>query len=188
MRMRIVAVLTALAALFVFTGCGPTNTGSGQEADSKSGQSAYDTQVKNQPAHSMKYSNSRDQINFYLDTWGVKGKVAYTYLLNDSGKAIGYYITVGPPITMCASLRPTYKVIVPDVTGDNTVPLAVPAPGSDGVYYSGGQCNTYYAKDAENGAFIEFTVGNGMNMLTYDQPLAPGLVGGAPNLGNVTSK
>jgi len=185
MRMKIVALAAALAALFMVTGCGPDTSGDGQKQESATGQSNYDAQVKNQPAHNMPYSNSRDTINFYIDTWGKKGAQAYTYLMNDSGEAIGYYVTVGPPVTMCASLRPNYKVITPEIPGDNAVPLVVPAPGTDGVYYSGGQCNTYYAKDAVNGTFIEFTVGNGMNMLTYNQPLAPGIVGGAPNLGEV---
>jgi hypothetical protein len=41
----------------------------------------------------------------------------------------------------------------------------------DGVYYSGGECNTYYGKDATTGSFIEYTVGLGINVLLYNQPL-----------------
>jgi hypothetical protein len=47
----------------------------------------------------------------------------------------------------------------------------VPAPGVDGVYYSGGQCNSYYGKDATTGAYVEYTAGLGINVLLFDEPL-----------------
>jgi hypothetical protein len=189
MMKPVIAGLIALVAVFALSGCMDEQSpkqGNGQKAETATGQSNYDQQVLKQPAHNMPYSATRDTINFFIDTWGQKGKVAYNYLMNDSGRPIGYYVTEGLPVTMCASIRPNYDVKTYDGGTDGaTVPQIVPAPSTDGVYYSGGQCNTYYAKDADNGAFLMFTVGNGMNLLSYDQPLAPGIVGGAPNLGNV---
>jgi hypothetical protein len=184
----IVAILAGIALMVSLSACmeSQPKDGNGQKQESATGQTNYDTQVKNQPAHDMPYSPTRDTINFFVDTWGKKGKVAYNYLMNANGDAIGYYVTEGLPVTMCASIRPPYNIKTYDGGSDGaTVPQVVPAPSTDGVYYSGGECNTYYAKDAENGAFLMFTVGNGMNLLSYDQPLAPGIVGGAPNLGNI---
>lgn len=179
-------VIAAIVALFVgavlFTGC-DSKTGDGQEAESKTGQANYDKLVQQEPAHDQTYSSTRKTLNFWVDTWGKGKKTAYIYLLNSEGGVIGYYVTEGPPVSMCTSLRPNYKIVTPDITGDNDVPLVVPAPSTDGVYYSGGECNTYYAKDANTGAYIQFTAGLGINVLLYDAPLSPGVVGDAPNLG-----
>lgn len=178
------AIVAAVLGVFLFAGC-DTGEPSGQDKETKTGQSNYDRLVEQQPAVDMEYSATRDTINFFTETWGEKGKTAYVYLMNNEGTVIGYYVTAGPPVSMCTSIRPTYQIIKPEITGDNNVPLAVPAPGADAAYYSGGECNTYYAKDANTGAYIQFTAGMGINPLIYDQPLTPGVVGDAPNLGNV---
>lgn len=181
----IAAVVAALFGIVVLTGCDEGKETSGVKTEQKSGESNHDRLVEQQPAENMDYSSTRETINFFTETWGQKGKVAYTYLMNSTGDVIGYYVTEGPPVSMCTSIRPTYKIEIPDVTGDNTVPVVVPAPGADGAYYSGGECNTYYAKDANTGAYVQFTAGMGINPLLYDQPLSPGIVGDAPNLGAV---
>lgn len=119
-----------------------------------------------QPAHTMRYSPSRDTINFWIDTWGKPGKLSYVYLLAANGQMIGYYVFKGLPVSYCAALTPTYDLYKSD-NGN----LVLPAPGVDGVYYSGGQCNAYYGKDATTDSYIEYTVGEGISALVYERPL-----------------
>lgn len=178
MSKRLIAVLFALTALFL-TGC--EGESDGVKAETNSGTANHNRLVEQQPAEEMQYSSTRETINFFTRTWGQRGKTAYVYLMNNEGKVVGYYVTEGPPVSMCTSIRPTYKVLD---TAEST-DLVVPAPGADGAYYSGNECNTYYAKDANTGAYLQFTAGMGINPLLYDQPLSPGIVGDAPNLGNV---
>lgn len=160
--------LTALAmivAVMVISSCTSSND-QGQREESQTQQSNYDQLVAQDPAHTMNYSPTRKTINFWIDTWNKPGQLAYVYLMNESGDLIGYYVLQGPPVSMCTSLTPNYKIY--EYNGGQ---MSVPAPGIDGVYYSGGECNTYYGKDAQTGAYVEFTLGMSMNMLLYNQPL-----------------
>lgn len=181
----IVLLIAAVLAVFTFSACEVEDTGDGQKKETKTVQENYDGLVDSQPAHTMKYSPTRETKNFWIDTWGQKGKTSYVYLMNNDGKVIGYYVFDGLPVNYCTSLVVPYQIKVPDVTGDNTTPVVVPAPSVDGTFGANCDPNTYYGKDATTGAFIQYTAGMGINPLLYDQPLAPGVVGGAPNLGEV---
>ena len=90
--------------------------------------------------------------------------------MNSEGKVLGFYVMKGLPVSYCTSLTPNYKIYNDggDSGGGN---LLLPAPSIDGVYYSGGECNRYYGFDVNTGAYMEFTVGQSMNMLLYDKPL-----------------
>jgi hypothetical protein len=179
-RKRIYLALVTMALVFSLSACVEEDK-SGQQSEQQTNQQNYDRLAKAQPAESMDYSSTRETINFFGRTWGVEGKVAYVYLMNNEGTVIGYYVTAGPPVSMCTSLRPNY--LWEDIPGDeDDVKQQVPAPGTDGAYYSGGECNTYYAKDANTGAYIQYTAGQGINPLLYDQPLDPRIVKDAPNL------
>jgi hypothetical protein len=127
----------------------------------------YARLAQQQPAHAMDYSPSRDTINFWIDTWGKPGKLSYVYLLASNGQMIGYYVFKGLPVSYCAALTPTYDV----VKDSSNWAFPVPAPGVDGVYYSGGQCSAYYGKDATTNSYIEYTVGQGISALIYERPL-----------------
>lgn len=162
-------IIIILALVFGLSAC--DDGGTGQSTEIKSGQSNYNRQVKQVPAHDMKYPVTRVTINGWIDTWGQQGKVSYVYMMNANGEAIGYYVLKGLPVSYCVSLRPNYTFVGTPDDGDNAKNQKVPAPSTDGVYYSGGQCNTYYGFDAVTGAYIEYTVGLGINVLLYDQPL-----------------
>lgn len=167
-RRRLTTILAAVAVgatAFIFAGCpGDEN---GQTASTKVQQSNYDMLVKKQPPHTMKYSPSRETINDWIDEWGQEpGKLAYVYIRNGAGDVIGYYVFVGPPLTNCAALTPTYKIY----TSSNGN-VMTPAPGMDGVHYSGGQCELYYGTDAVTKTTIAFTVGNAQSMTYFGQPL-----------------
>jgi hypothetical protein len=172
-----IALATSLAA------CSNSSNDSGQRNEQATQQSNYDKLVASDPAHTMAHSPTRDTINAWIDTWSKPGKLSYVYLQNADGKITGYYVLKGLPVSYCTSLTPNYKVITPEIPGDNNVPLQVPAPAIDGVYYSGGECNTYYGFDATTGAYLEYTAGLGINVLLYDQPLPPQKLGGAIALG-----
>lgn len=161
---------TFLAALFlsvfILSGCEEI-AASPQDQEDKTRQAGYGALVANQPAHKMSYSPTRATKNFWVDTWNKKGKLSYVYLLNAQGQTIGYYILEGLPVSYCTSLIPPYKIIGQYDVQD----LVVPGPSVDGTYSSAANCNVFYGKDATSGAYIEYTTGQGINALLYDQPL-----------------
>lgn len=172
---RVMKIIGALAlslfAIFALSACNDGKDTSTAGKETQIQQDGYKRLAAEEPAHSMTYPVTRKTINFWIDTWNKPDKLAYVYLMNNNGDLIGFYTLQGPPVSMCTSQTPNYKIITPEIPGDNNVPLSVPAPGVDGVYYSGGECNTYYGKDATSGAFVEYTVGQGINVLLYDAPL-----------------
>lgn len=141
--------------------------GSSQEKEMKVQKGTYQDLVQKEPAKHMTNPKTRETINFWTETWNNPEQLAYVYLQNSSGEMIGYYALDGPPVSMCASLTPNYDT-VHSSSGGYTV---VPTPGIDGVYRSAEDCSRYFAKDATTGAYVEFTVGMGINMLLYTEPL-----------------
>lgn len=163
-----VAVTIALSASSCDDGTGSSSNP--QQSDSQTRQDSYERLEAGQPAEGMDYSPSRSTINFWASTWEQEGKLSFIYLQGANGELLGYFVLEGLPVSYCASLTPNYEKIGLDL-GDFRGETIVPAPGIDGVYYSGGQCATYYGKDATTGAYIEYTVGNGQNVLLFDEPL-----------------
>jgi hypothetical protein len=137
-----------------------------QQKESQSRQAGYDQLVANQPGKTMTYSPTRELINFWIETWNEPNKLSFVYFQNANGDVNGYYVLQGLPVSMCASISPTYEVQYNDSAGR----VVVPAPANDGVYYSGGQCNTYYGMDATTGTYLEWTAGLGINTMVYEEP------------------
>ena len=167
---RVILSIAAGAALILALGAGACggNQSDPQRDESRRRQATYQDLVAAQPAHGMSYSPSRDQINFWIDTWGQEpGKISYVYLLASNGQMIGYYVFQGLPVSYCAALTPTYE----HYRHSDGFGYPVPAPGVDGVYYSGGQCSAYYGRDASTGSYLEYTTGQGISALVYEQPL-----------------
>lgn len=163
MHRRVIAALIAAAAL-VLVGC--NDQPEAQEKERGRQQSNYEKLVDGQAAKTMKYSPTRETINFWIDTWNEPNKLAYVYLQAANGELLGYYVLEGLPVSYCASLTPNYRIEW-DAEGN----VVVPAPAMDGVYYSGGQCNAYYGKDATTGSYVEYTAGLGINVLLFEEPL-----------------
>jgi len=186
---RLTKTLSALAAApLLIIGLAACEDGkpSAQENEDKSRQSNYEKLVANQPAASMDYSPSRDTKNFWIKTWGEKGKVSYVYLLSN-GKPWAFAVIKRLPVSYCTSLVPPYQIEIPDVTGDNTTALTVPGPSVDGTYSSSSNCGTMYGEDATTGAYVEWTVGADTTMLLRDQPLPLNMYADALPLGDTTA-
>lgn len=170
-RNRGVVVLVLFLTFFALSAesCGETKPSS-TESESQSRDGSYDALVKGQPAHSMNYSPTRDTINGWIDTWGKKGAVSYVYLKAADGSLQGYFVLKGLPVSYCQGLTPPYRKADIDLgtEGGETI---VPAPGVDGVFYGGADCNRYYGFTADTGAYVEYTVGQGISVLLYNQPL-----------------
>jgi hypothetical protein len=156
----------AIMGLLVLLGTACTSENDTAKTERNVRASGYARLAAQQPAHTMDYSPSRDTINFWIDTWGKPNKLSYVYLLASNGQMIGYYVFKGLPVSYCAALTPTY-----DIYRRNDALLSLPAPGVDGVYYSGGQCTAYYGKDATTNSYIEYTTGQGISALVYERPL-----------------
>jgi hypothetical protein len=158
-----------IATLLLTAGACDTSSPSASQKESSSRDHSYSALVNRQPAHHMDYSPTRETINSWIDVWNDPNAVSYVYLQGADGKLLGYYVLKGRPVTMCAALTPPDQVEHHSGT-DNGGNVDRPAPGTDGVYYSGGQCNDYYGFTTD-GVYVEFTLGNGQNELLYTQPL-----------------
>jgi uncharacterized lipoprotein YehR (DUF1307 family) len=88
-RKRIYLALVTMTLVFSLSACVEEDK-SGQQSEQQTNQQNYDRLAKAQPAESMDYSSTRETINFFGRTWGVEGKVAYVYLMNNEGTVIGY--------------------------------------------------------------------------------------------------
>lgn len=190
-RGKSAAVLVAvlLAVLFSASDCDdPENPpGSGAVAENKTRTSNYDRLVKSQPALTMDYSPTRDTKNFWIKTWGAKGKVSYVYLLSE-GKPWAFAVIKRLPVTYCVSMvKPTEERTF-DFGTDAGGALSVPAPSIDGTYGSGSNCTSYYGEDATTGAYVEWTVGADTTMLLRDQPLPLNLYQDAIPLGDTQAQ
>jgi hypothetical protein len=168
------AALAAVAVLALFVaGCNDGND-KPQKSEAKIRDDSYARLAANQPAHTMQYSPTRDQINFWIDTWGKEpGKTSYVYIQNASGKITGYYVFKGLPVSYCAALTPTYRFEGTPHDGSDALDQQVPAPSVDGVYYgnSGALCGTYYGRDETTNQYVEYTVGQSQNVLVYEKPI-----------------
>ncbi len=156
--------LMAIVALFLVA-CEEDNDSEKSERGVQD--SNYDRLVKMEPAKEVTNPKTRETVNFFTETWNEEGQLAYVYLQNNEGDMIGYYALDGPPVSMCTALTPPEKANYYSNGGTSVTT----APGIDGVYRSDEDCSRYYGKDAESGAYVEFTVGMGINMLLYTEPL-----------------
>lgn len=173
MRRQLTIAVAGICAVLLLgaSSCGDEPQPPAQEQETERQQDAYDRLTADQPANVAEYSPTRETINYWLDTWGKEpGKLSYVYLLASNGQMVGYFIFEGLPVSYCASLTPTYRMERP-WGGNGQNGHMVPAPAMDGVYYSGGQCQAYYGKDAVSASYMEYTIGNGISALVYEQPL-----------------
>jgi hypothetical protein len=165
----------AVAAVCVALGIGvlgacTSEDKSSRAKESASRQSNYDRLVANQPAHTGDYSPTRETKNFWIDTWMKNpGKKSYVYIQNANGE-YGYYILKGLPVSYCVSLLPPEVKTRGDLGGHDG-DLVVQGPSMDGTYSSSSNCNTMYGKDAESGAYMEWTIGMNQSYFLYDQPM-----------------
>lgn len=168
-KTKLVLGVLVVVLITAASSCEDGKPASSQSRESDRQQDGYDSLVSGQPAETMGYSPTRETINFWINTWDEPGKLSFVYLQGANGEMLGYYILEGLPVSYCAMLTPSYEIVR---RGDgNGAMIAVPAPGMDGAYYSGGQCNTYYGRDATTGAYVEYTAGLGINVLLFDEPL-----------------
>lgn len=171
MHRKLITIAAAVSAFLLLGASSCGNEDSAQADESSRQQDNYEKLTANQPAGEAAYSPTRETINYWLDTWGTEpGKLSYVYLLASNGQMVGYFIFEGLPVSYCASMTPTYRwEDRPDDGSD--AKERVPAPAMDGVYYSGGQCQVYYGKDAVSGSYMEYSIGNGISALVYEEPL-----------------
>lgn len=172
---KLYTVISIALAVFFLSACTGGSEKSATEKESEVQGSSYDKQVAAAPAQEMTSAQSRKTVNFWIDTWNQPDALSYNYIgvFDSEGvyKASVYYVLKGLPVSYCTSLTPPYKIINPEITGDNDIPVMVPAPGVDGVYYSGGDCERYYGQDANTGAYVEYKVPLNAFIQTFSQPM-----------------
>lgn len=185
-RAAITAVCVALG-IGALSACEDDDKNKSRNKEKSAAASNYDRLVANQPAHTGTYSPTRETKNFWIDTWMQKpGKKAYVYIQNANGE-YGYFIFKGLPVSYCVSLLPPEVKTRGDL-GEWDGDLIVQGPSMDGTYSSASNCQTMYGKDAETGAYVEFTIGQNQSYFLYDQPLDLPQFKGAKPLGPSTIK
>ncbi len=169
-RATIAAVCVALG-IGGLSACTSDSPSSGSKKEAESRDDTYNRLVANQPAHTGDYSPTRETKNFWIDTWMKKpGKLSYVYVQNANGK-YGYYILKGLPVSYCVSLVPTQKGSRVNLGSDGSGAVVLQQPSVDGTYSSASNCNVMYGKDAETGAYLEWSVGMNQSYFLYDQPM-----------------
>lgn len=162
---KVLGILAMVAVTLVITACDGDSSASQKERETQ--KNNYSGLVEKEPAKEVTNPITRKTVNFWAETWNKKDQLAYVYLQNSDGDMIGYYVLDGPPIPADTMLTPNYEI-----KGHGDSKVSVPAPGMDGVYRpEGSGSDTYYGKDATNGSFVQFSVGMGINMLLYTEPL-----------------
>lgn len=167
----LLAAATAIVAFLLVgaSSCGD-NGSSTVKSESQTQQDSYKRLAAQEPAHTMNAPTTRKTINGWIDTWGKPGALSYVYLQGQDGKLLGYFNLKGLPVSYCTALTPTWQFIGTPNDGSDVLDQRVPAPGVDGVYYSGGDCSRYYGFTPD-GTYVEFTVGASQNLLLYSRPL-----------------
>lgn len=164
LKRLIVGTIIVSTVAFGATACGVEGE-SAAVLEQDSQRASYGNVVKLQPAKPVKYSPTRADKNFWIDTWGQAPRNAYVYIYH--GDKLFYYVLGGPPTNQCLSLTPPDKV---DDSGGGSNSLTRPAPRVDGVYSGGGQCMTFMGRDATTGNYIEYTQGLNDLVLVYSEP------------------
>jgi hypothetical protein len=171
MRRMIKFIIPLLIVVGLMAGCDESDSSKPSRNETSQSNKSIDGLVSADPAHTMTYSPTRKTINFWIDTWNTPGQLAFTYIRTDNPATSGYYVLDGPPVSMCAALTKTWTYEGTDHDGSDVLDQKVPRRSIDGVYYSGGQCASYYGKDASTGVYIEFSIGAGQNYFLSTQPL-----------------
>lgn len=167
----ILAVFIVLALAVAFAACGESENDQAHKEQAKTRKAEFTRLSKQEKIDEASFSPTRRTINFWMKTWGHDpNKLSYVYMQADNGQLTGYYIFRGLPVTECAALTENYEFVDPPGNGDEN--FMVPAPGVDGVYYSGGQCDVYYGEDALTHSFMEFSLSGGQSFQLYEKPIA----------------
>lgn len=171
---RVIFIIAAVVLVLGLAACSDDDGGGSDRHDASSEAEnrthGVERQIANQPAHNMDFSPSRETINFWIDTWDEPGKLSFIYI--ESGTGTGYYVLEGLPVSYCAGITRPYDFENRDAGESNVrADVLVPAPGVDGVYYSGGACDVYYGKDASTGAYVEFSIGADQNYRLFTEPV-----------------
>lgn len=176
MRNKLILIMISILTILLVA-C--TEESEAEKSETGVQNSNYEKLVELEPAKEVTNPKTRETVNFFTETWNEEGQLAYVYLQNSNGDMIGYYALDGPPVSMCTALTPPDRA---KRHGEGGVSVRV-APGIDGVYRSDEDCSRYYGKDASTGSYVEFTVGMGINMLLYTEPLE-----NHPNVENLSPK
>ena len=163
----LMASIVVVLTLFLGGCAAESNTGAEKEDTAKKG--SVDRVIEAQPGEVMKYSPTRNTIRTWGKYWEVPGRLAYTYITDGPNDFKGgYYVFVGPPVSMCVGLTSPVQKKKTDL-GDYNGEAWVPAPGID-VAYGGGDCSQFYGIDAVTKLPVAFSVGMGQNMTYFGQP------------------
>jgi hypothetical protein len=112
---------------------------------------------------------TRDAIRRYMDHDNKPDQTHYVYVMLPGVGYIGYYVADSAPVNICTAMTPPMRGYDTPTGGSGGRQPLGPAPGLDGVYYSGSSCDKWYFFDNITGAKIE--VGGQMAFFVSSAPL-----------------
>lgn len=163
-RGKFLVLLMASLALFVFMAASCSQGGETIERDKKAQDEVLSRAQDAEPPYQIQNFLSRQAINEWLRRMDTPNKLWYIYLRAESGAFIGYHICKTVPLSYGVSI--TNPARIADIGGEPD--LVMPAPGLDGVFYTGVDPTLYFCFDSETDALILFALGNST---IYDKPL-----------------
>ena len=154
----ILTLLSALIISLLILGCRQ----SVQDVDKEVQESVLARAQAAVPAYQIDNFLSRKAVNEWLSRVDTSDKLWYVYVMADTGAFIGYYISRTIPLSYGVSITNPQQALV-EFAGDPVLP----APGLDGVFYTGVDKTAWYFFDAETDALIT----TNMRMTFLDRPL-----------------
>ena len=163
MKKLIVFLMIMVLSFTLLVGCdGPSETA--QESDQKAQGELLLKAQSIEPIYKIQNFLSRKAINKWLKRVDVVNKEWYVYVHAPmTGEILGYYVSSTIPLSYGVGIS-NPKQIVDSNHVDDTV---IPAPGLDGVFYSGVDERAWYFFDAETDTLITTNL-----LISFmDQPL-----------------
>jgi len=137
-----IVVLAVIVTGIFATGCAPTP----QDVDRQAQQDILSNGQAVEPVYQTQNFLARGAINEWAKRMDTPDKLWYVYEYADSGVVLGYYISRTVPLSYGVSLTNPERMI--------SGAASMPAPGVDGVFYTGVDEDLYFFFDAETDTLI----------------------------------
>lgn len=170
MKVRLFTLLLSIGLLAAACSEEPAQSAA-EEHNAEIAEANIDTLLAAEPPARVSHPMTRKTINFWLEAWDVPDKVSYVYIVADTGSVLGYFVSIGLPVSYCVGLEDPVEYDKLRRNGTDFV-FQAPRQSQDGVYYGGCDANTRYFKTADTGAFVEVS---GLNTFVSDQPIDLGV-------------
>lgn len=159
----VVSAIAGLGMALALAGCDAKESTSQQQERQRA-------QISSKANHAVPVPDvnnfvTRQVVAEYMKRMDQPNKLFYIYVLADTGNAIGYFVSKGPPVNICNNMTPPDKIDESGIHSD----VVRTAPSLNGLYNAGnGVCNKDYFFDANSNALLSL---KDLKAFISDQPL-----------------